>query len=221
MRARKSSAIAAAAVTALIFAGCGSSSSDETAGDRDDTTAATAGTTAAQGSTEATTPTTPSVPVQTRTGAVTGPNALTPTALAAVRALHTAARELPGGRPYDLEADDARDQRVWEIKVALEGGDPQELVVSANGRQVVERSDQERDDDTDLALEAEVTLAAALQSADRQAGGHLSQAEIDRDGGTLVWKATFDETARQLEHEVFVDATTGEVVRVETEQDDD
>ena len=62
--------------------------------------------------------------------------------------------------------------------------------------------------------------SASRGGADRRRArqGRLSEAELDRERGRLVWSVTFERGA--TETEVEVDARTGKVVRVQSERDD-
>jgi uncharacterized membrane protein YkoI len=67
-------------------------------------------------------------------------------------------------------------------------------------------------DDARTARRAKVSLARALRTADKRAGGRFSEAEIDRtDGGTIVWQVTFERRGGR-ETEVIINAKTGRVI---------
>jgi hypothetical protein len=134
----------------------------------------------------------------------------------AVRAVQTA-RE--SGRPYDLERDRYHGNRVWEVDVSRRSGAPRELKISADGRRVVHRKRTDWSDDAERVRDVKIGFTKALRTAATRADGRLTDAELDREQGRLVWSATFERGA--TETEVDVDATTGAVVRVRTEHDDD
>jgi len=145
------------------------------------------------------------------TGATTVATGVAP----AVRALQTAERRVPNGRPYDLESDRHRGAPVWEIEVAVARERPHELLVSLDGRRIVSRSRTHRSLDASRALQTKVRLADALQVAAGRTDGRFHEAEIDRlRGGRIVWQVTFERPGGR-ETEVAVDARTGQVVRVE------
>jgi hypothetical protein len=148
-------------------------------------------------------------------GAVAASAAPAPSTASAVRALETA-RDV--GRPYDIERDRHRGRGVWEVDVAPRT----ELTISADGKRIVRRRAIERSDDAARVGDAKIGLAAAVRSAQRRASGRLSEAELDREHGRLLWTATFErgETETETETEVDVDAATGAVLRVHTERDD-
>ncbi len=213
MRSRSVLVIAMGAVAAVALAGCGSSSTDGA----DDDSGAAPTVTVTTGVPDPATAPSPAAP--TAPPAAPESAALAPRTAAAVRALDAAAAAVPDGRPYDLERDDDDDDAVWKITVASGGDRPHELDVSADGRRIVGREREDRDDDAADALRAGVTLAQALRIADGRTPGHLDDAEIDREDGRLVWTVQFDEPSRDRDHEVTVDATTGEVVAVEIDDD--
>jgi uncharacterized membrane protein YkoI len=137
------------------------------------------------------------------------------------RAVSTAHEAVRHGRPYDLERDRHRGAAVWEVKVATRSGRPYELLVSDNGRKIVDRRrDDDRSDDARRARHAKVGLRRALGIASRHSSAPLSDAEIDRHRGRIVWTASFERG--RTETEVIVDARTGRVldVRHETDEDD-
>jgi uncharacterized membrane protein YkoI len=145
------------------------------------------------------------------------PAGLPPRTRHAIRALRTAAGKVPGGQPYDLETERYQGKNVWDIKVASDDNKPYELYVSSNGRNVVHQSRRKSDDDTTKALEAKVGFSDALTKAAERGHGRLSEAEIDSDGGQVVWTATFTRSGGG-EHEIIIDATNGNVLRVKTEK---
>jgi len=134
------------------------------------------------------------------------------TATDAVRAVETASRGI-AGRPYDLD----RERNRWEIGIAS----GQERHVSLDGRKLLAtRRDDDDSRDAARVAQARVSLAAALRTAAGRAQGTLTDAEIDTAaGGTLVWTVSF-ESSGDRETEVAVDARTGKVHSVRTEDDD-
>ena len=131
---------------------------------------------------------------------------------AAIRAVRTA-RKAVGGRPYDIERERLRGRRVWEVKLARATGRPREVLVSANGRNVLRRDTTGRSDDARKARQARVGLVAAIRKAARRANGHLEDAEIDDHRGRVVWSVSFE--SRRFETDVFIRVDTGRVVRVD------
>jgi uncharacterized membrane protein YkoI len=144
--------------------------------------------------------------------AVGGGIAVTTTATAAsstdaVRAVRTASKGI-GHKAYELD----RERKHWEVKFA----DGTERHVTLDGRRVTATK---RDDDRSRAVAStRVSLATALRTAARRADGTLSEADLDRERGKLVWSVSF-EGAGDRETEVDVDARSGKVLRVT--QDDD
>jgi uncharacterized membrane protein YkoI len=126
---------------------------------------------------------------------------------AAVRAVQTASKGV-SHKAYELD----RERNRWEVTFA----DGTQRHVTLDGRRVTATK---RDDDRSAAAaSARVSLATALRTAAGRANGTLTDADLDRERGTLVWSVNF-EGAGERETEVEVDARSGKVLRVN--QDDD
>ena len=125
----------------------------------------------------------------------------------AVRAVQTASKGV-SHKAYELD----RERNHWEVTFA----DGTQRHVSLDGRRVTATK---RDDDrSSAAASARVSLATALRTAAPRASGTLTDADLDRERGTLVWSVNI-EAAGDRETEVEVDARSGKVLRVI--QDDD
>lgn len=120
----------------------------------------------------------------------------------AVRAVQTASRG-SAHKAYELD----RERTHWEVKFA----NGVEKRVTLDGRRVT--STRTDDDRSSRAASARVSLATALRTAAPRASGTLTDAELDSEGGALVWNVAFGET------EVDVDARSGKVVRVTRDDD--
>ena len=88
--------------------------------------------------------------------------------------------------------------------------------MTLDGRRVT--ATKRNDDRSRAAASTRVSLATALRTAAPRAQGTLSDADLDRERGTLVWSVNF-EASGDRETEVEIDARTGKVLRVT--QDDD
>lgn len=135
----------------------------------------------------------------------------------AIRALNTVNDRFKDGTPYDLEETTEGGTAGWEIKVAFKTGKPLEFIVTRNGNRIVNQRKHKHDDDVDKANQATVKLTSALATSGKKVRGNLDEAEIDREGGRIVWTATFKDGS--IEHETFVDANNGKLLRVKTEND--
>lgn len=134
----------------------------------------------------------------------------------ALRAIRTA-RGAVGGRPYDIERERFRGKRVWEVKLAPATGRPREVLVSANGRNVLHRETTGRSDEARQARKAKIGLAAAIRKASRRANGRLEDAEIDDHRGQIVWAVSFQK--RFTETDVYIHINTGAVVGIDRDDD--
>jgi uncharacterized membrane protein YkoI len=65
------------------------------------------------------------------------------------------------------------------------------------------------DDGKDLLPQAKITEAQAIQAAQARASGGLDEVDLERAGGKLVFNVDVGD------HDVKVDANTGDVVRVD------
>lgn len=205
MRKLQTAALTVTAFAALTATACGSSDDDGGAASTATVTVTAPGTApASAASTAAPTP-------------AASPSASASQIDQAVRAIRSAERRVPNGKAYDIETDRLRGKPVWEVKVARGTTRAYELDVSADGRKVLRRRAKTVDDDVRKLRDAKVGLAKALRTAARRAkGAAFDSAEIDRSGGRLVWEATF-KAPGDRELEVDVDARTGKVLRVRTD----
>lgn len=127
----------------------------------------------------------------------------------AVSALQTAA-DAVSGQPFDIETDTRGGQKVWEVKVAV-NGDEYEVWVSADGTKVVDtRKHDTPDDDVKKAQSAKVGAVEALRKASEKQKGTLEEMDLDSEGGTIVWEVELRQ-ADGSTVEVEVNAATGEV----------
>jgi len=138
---------------------------------------------------------------------VTGTAVAASSSTDAVRAVQTASKGV-SHKAYELD----RERNRWEVTFA----DGTQRHVTLDGRRVTATK---RDDDRSAAAaSARVSLATALRTAAPRANGTLTDADLDRERGTLVWSVNI-EAAGDRETEVEVDARSGKVLRVI--QDDD
>lgn len=117
-----------------------------------------------------------------------------------------------GGTAYALD----RDGDGWEVDVAVDDRQV-EVRTDRTGGEVLSTQDDDRLDGDDRAEldAATVTLAGALETAVAELDGEIEDADLDEEGGTLVWQVGIRTDGG--EQEVHVDAETGEVLRVGTD----
>jgi uncharacterized membrane protein YkoI len=139
-------------------------------------------------------------------GAAVATTATAASSTDAVRAVQTASKGV-SHKAYELD----RERNRWEVTFA----DGTQRHVTLDGRRVTATK---RDDRSSAAASARVSLATALRTAAPRANGTLTDADLDRERGTLVWSVNF-EASGDRETEVEVDARSGKVLRVT--QDDD
>lgn len=80
------------------------------------------------------------------------------------------------------------------------------------------RSAQASEVTKDLRLleEAKISLTEAIQIAEKHVGGKAIEADLDRENGKAVYDVSVIKAER--EHEVRLDAVTGDVLRVKEEK---
>jgi uncharacterized membrane protein YkoI len=119
----------------------------------------------------------------------------------AVRAVQTASKGV-SAKPYELD----RERKRWEVTFA----DGTKRYVTLDGKKVTKTR---KDDRETLVNRAKVSMVGALRAAAPRAGHtRIEEAEIEREDGRLVWQVGFTNDT-----EVEVDALTGKVLRVDTD----
>lgn len=136
----------------------------------------------------------------------------------AQRAVRTAEAAVGAGKAFDLERDRHRGARVWEVEVDSGQVRPIEVLVSQDGDTVVRTKRTGRSDDVRKVRQASITLDRALAEAESHGDGALTEADIDRHRGRLVWEVNFENG--RIETEVKINARTGDLVGVDRETDD-
>lgn len=126
----------------------------------------------------------------------------------ALAAIDFAEAEL-GGIAHKI--DDEDNNRSWEIKLLLPDGSHVEAEVDRDATQVL-RTENE---DSDITQAPPTTIQEAINAAFAHLPGVLDDAELDREDGRLVWEVEFDQTARGDDVDVYLDATTLEVIKVD------
>ena len=112
---------------------------------------------------------------------------------------------------YEAGRDIDYTQVDLKVKQLADGTDY--LPINPMGQVPALRTDDGDDLDSDerAALDsAQITLADAIRTALEEVGGTLDDVELDEDGGTVAWEVSIDDDV-----EVYVDITTGEVLRVD------
>ncbi|MDP9822521.1 PepSY domain-containing protein [Nocardioides massiliensis] len=117
-----------------------------------------------------------------------------------------------GGTAYALDREDGG----WQIDVAVDDRQVEVRTDQTGGEVLDSREDDRLDDDDRAELQAAtVTLGGALEAAAAEVAGEIEDADLDEDGGTLVWQVSI--RADGTEQEIHIDAKSGEVLRVDTD----
>lgn len=131
--------------------------------------------------------------------------------LALLEAVIAVAEDEAGGTAYEI--DDQDDDSSWEVDVAVDDRSI-EVTVSEDGQVVGTEEDDLDGDDRDALAAATITIVDAAATALGEVDGTLDDIELDEEDGTFAWEVTID-TADEDDVEVYVDVTTGEVIRVD------
>jgi hypothetical protein len=202
--------LAVAAVTAplaLALVACGDDDSDD-ANDSDDTTAQGTVTPAPEGSSPSAT--------DSPAAAQAGGDALRAAAL-------TGLGSVDGGTVFSV---DRQDTGGWEVSVVTADGTELDVPVSEDGSATTGDPVEEPDDGDDSVsdpqerqrlLDVPVDYLAAIDAAEGSAtAGELTGVDLDEDNGAATWEVQYGEDTPD-ELTVVVDASTGEVLRTETD----
>lgn len=113
---------------------------------------------------------------------------------------------VPGSQAIGL---DLNDDQTWTVDV-LDGTTKHEIKLSSDGMTLLEQEQEEADDeDVTRAQQAQVKISIALRRAMGEAPDSvLDEIDLSTEDGVLVWDAEFNEP----DAEVYVDATTGEII---------
>ena len=206
---RSTLTLAAAGGVLVLLAACGGESASDTAGNAVETASAAAseaGSSASSAASEA---------GSSASSAVSGaadpdqpaadPEQRNAGALAAV----DTAAEAAGGTAYAI--DDTDGDQNWEVDVWA-GGQKVEVKVSADGSNVISQGQPEQDDDGARTDRADTGLKAAIEAALQDTAGTLDEADLDEEGGTVVYTVKID-TDQTQDVELLVGAADGKVTR--------
>ncbi|MUV37006.1 uncharacterized protein JNUCC1_00812 [Lentibacillus sp. JNUCC-1] len=145
-------------------------------------------------------------------------------------AINISLEEVPG-EAVQTELDDEDGKAVYEVDVKAEDGKMWDFEIDAESGDVLQKEadDDGRDDDDELSdqeeqaqlkKEAELTSEESETIALKEVKGDVIENELDDENGTVVYSLEIRDD-QGVEHEVEVDAKTGDVLKVEKDDDDD
>lgn len=126
--------------------------------------------------------------------------------------------EVAPGEPIEIELDDHRGRRVYQVHIASDS-DITEITLDATTGEVLRTELDDDDDFDDLARAAQAELNA-LEAADvalASVPGVLVQVDLDDHRGVIVYEVDVRTDTGTVE--VHVDAVTGEIVRPPVDDD--
>ena len=141
-------------------------------------------------------------------------------------AINAALEKVPG-TVEEVELEDEKGTIVYEIELVSTDGTEHEVEVDAQTGEVlkVEADDDDENEEEDsqnqakLAKQAKITEDEAINTALEKVPGTVNEIELEVENGTVVYEIEVLSTDG-TEQEVKVDAQTGEVLKVEADDDE-
>lgn len=141
--------------------------------------------------------------------------------------------EVPG-KTVQTELEDEDGKTVYEVDVKAEDGKMWDLEINAGNGDVLQKEtdDDGRDEDdgddelsdqeeqNQLKKEAKITSEESESIALKEVKGDVIDNELDEENGTVVYSLEITDD-QGVEHEVEIDAKTGEVLKKEKDDDAD
>ena len=140
-------------------------------------------------------------------------------------AINAALEKVPG-TVEEVELEDEKGTIVYEIELVSTDGTEHEVKVDAQTGEVlkVEADDDENEEDAqnqaELAKQAKITEDEAINAALEKVPGTVNEIELEVENGTVVYEIEVLSTDG-TEQEVKVDAQTGEVLKVEADDENE
>ncbi|GAA2494069.1 PepSY domain-containing protein [Streptomyces longisporus] len=132
------------------------------------------------------------------------------------------ARKSVAGTVTSVDLEGQQGKAVWKVDVVTDKGVEHEVTVNAaDGKVTGSRVDQDddRDGDATPAGPARTDLGRAVDASLGKVPGTVTSAEFEDDHGrTAAWQVDVTD-AKGTEHEVTVDAGSGEVTATDTDGD--
>lgn len=120
-----------------------------------------------------------------------------------------------------ISIDSERQGKVWEVQIITSDGTEHEVLVSSSSGEVVEQPRAEKADaeDTSAVQAATVDYRAAVQKIRDVRSGTITELNLDKYRGTVVWEA--DVRHNGTKYEVKIDAASGKVLVNKVDQGED
>ena len=137
-------------------------------------------------------------------------------------AINAALEKVPG-TVEEVELEDEKGTIVYEIELVSTDGTEHEVEVDAQTGEVLkveaddddeENEEEDSQNQAELAKQAKITEDEAINTALEKVPGTVNEVELEDENGTMVYEIEVLSTDG-TEQEVKVDAQTGEVIKVE------
>ncbi|MFE7168566.1 PepSY domain-containing protein [Streptomyces sp. NPDC057616] len=124
------------------------------------------------------------------------------------------------GTVTSAEFEEEHGRAVWKVDVLDAAGTEHDVTVNADGKVVARSTDQDDGDDAARVKLDRTGLGRAVDAALGRSAGTATSAELDDHGRAVAWQVDVTD-ARGTEHEVTVDARSGQVTATTVDRDDD
>ncbi len=124
----------------------------------------------------------------------------------AAAAVQLAESSVSGSNAVELDWDDDK----WKVTV-IAGNQETEFEISADGKTVTDREDDDSDD-AEYVKQVKVSIIDASEIALAEVPGEFDKAELDEEDGKVVWKIEIDDPN---DVEVYVSVDDGKIVKID------
>lgn len=105
-------------------------------------------------------------------------------------------------------------QVVYELDVITKDAKYEIDIDPDSGKVIKDRKEQDDPEDRARADEAKLSITEALQIAEKEVGGNVTEIDLDRVHGELIYEVEV-ETKSGKEYDLDIDAKTGDIIRKE------
>ena len=148
------------------------------------------------------------------------PQAKLAPATTASQAIDFALAAVPGGAIVEVGLDEENGRTLWEIVVRRPDGSGVELYIDAATGRIVDQDPHQVPTEARTSAPSITALRAISIALGAAPGGTVLEVDLDTEHGRTVWEVL----VRRPNVEIYIDAVTGEMIKVEPtddESDDD
>lgn len=137
------------------------------------------------------------------------------------KAVQTELEDEDGKTVYEVDVK-AEDGKMWDLEINAGNGDVLQKETDDDGRDEDDGDDElsDQEEQNQLKKEAKITSEESESIALKEVKGDVIDNELDEENGTVVYSLEITDD-QGVEHEVEIDAKTGEVLKKEKDDDAD